>query len=288
MNVLTSTWPEYELLDSGNEQKLERFGKYVLVRPENQAIWRPSYVNREWERADAVLEKAPNRRGEWKYNKKLPKNWIMPYKDINFSIQITPFGHIGVFPEQSEHWSWIAYQIDKAKRPISVLNLFGYTGGSTLAAAAAGAQVTHVDASKPAVSWASENVKLSGLEKKPIRWIVDDAFKFVEREARRGTKYDAIIMDPPKFGRGPGGEVWQFEKSFIELLKSCRKVLSPNPVFTIMTVYAVPFSSLSIGNVMEDFMTGHNGKIDSGELTLRETSGKRLLSTSVYSRWSCL
>lgn len=286
MKLLTSTWPEYELIDSGHERKFEKFGKYTLVRPENQALWRPSLQEAEWNRADAVLTKAPERRGEWKIMSKLPKSWIMPYQDFKLQIKLTPFGHVGVFPEQTEHWSWIKYQIEKAKRPLNVLNLFGYTGGSTLAAAAAGASVTHVDASKPSVAWASENAELSKLKDRPIRWIVDDAIKFVAREARRNAKYDAIIMDPPKFGRGPDGEMWQFERSFIELLKHCRRVISANPQFIIITAYAIPISSLTLENMMHDFMNGYNGDVESGELTLRETTGKRLLSTSIYSRWS--
>lgn len=287
MKLLTSTWQDYELIDSGNEQKFERFGKYTVIRPENQALWRPENIN-DWNRADAVLEKAPERRGQWKFKSKLPHSWNMQYQNLKFQIKITPFGHIGIFPEQSEHWSWIDYQIKKANRPINVLNLFGYTGGSTLAAAAAGASVTHVDASKPSVAWASENAQLSHLENKPIRWIVDDALKFVAREGRRNIKYDAIIMDPPKFGKGPEGEIWKFERSFIELLKLCRKLLSNSPLFIIITAYTVPISSITLDNMMNDFMNGFHGESEFGELTLKETSGNRLLSTSIYSRWSSI
>ncbi len=288
MKLLTSTWQDYELIDSGNEQKLERYGKVILSRPETQALWRPKLPETEWDKANAVLHKAPERRGEWKFNSSVPKSWHMHFENLTFQIKITPFGHIGIFPEQSEHWSWIKYQIEQADRPINVLNLFGYTGGSTLAAASAGASVTHVDASKPAVAWAAENAELSGLKTKPIRWIVDDALKFVAREVRRNAKYDAIIMDPPKFGKGPTGEIWKFEKSFIELLKLCRRLLSDKPLFIIMTAYTVPISSITLENMMDDFMNGFNGESESGELTLKESSNSRLLSTSIYSRWSSL
>ncbi|NTW08780.1 MAG: class I SAM-dependent rRNA methyltransferase, partial [Anaerolineaceae bacterium] len=208
-----------------------------------------------------------------------------PVHDLRFSVMTTPGRHLGVFPETAAHWDWMAGLIQSAGRPIKVLNLFGYTGLATLAAAAAGASVTHVDASKKSVGWARENQALSGLDTRPIRWIVDDAMKFVQRESRRGVRYDGIILDPPKFGRGPKGEVWEVYKSLPELLESCRLVLSEVPLFVALTVYAVRASAIHLSYALQDALKNQKGNIDSGELVLREKSAGRLLSQAVYSRW---
>ncbi len=223
-NLVLTANSEYELLDSGNGQKLERFGKYTLIRRESQAIWNESNPSL-WENADAEYVRTNKQSfstndkfGEW--NKKtlsMPNEWDFSLSTIKMKLKLTPFGHVGVFPELQEQWNWLSKVISKSQSP-KVLSLFSYTGAATLTAAVAGAQVTHVDASKPAITWAAENQKLSGLQDKPIRWIADDALKFVKREERRGVTYDGIIMDPPKFGRGPKGEVWQFEKDFPELM----------------------------------------------------------------------
>lgn len=279
-------WKDYELLDSGNLEKFERFGKYYLIRPDNQALWKPSRPQTEWQKANAILKKEPNRKGSWKINGQIPEKWTLQFNDLKFWVKLTPFGHLGVFPEQSSHWTWLENKIKQNDQTLNILNLFGYTGLTSLMAAKHGARVCHVDASRPAILWAKENQKLSNLENKPIRWIVDDALKFVKREARRGVKYDGIIMDPPKFGRGPKGEIWQFEDSLVELLEACKEVLSNNPQFFIITAYAVPISSITLSNILSDLVKNHQGNIEYGELALKESVSERILPTSIFARWS--
>jgi 23S rRNA (cytosine1962-C5)-methyltransferase len=283
----SSHWSDYELLDSGDGLKLERFGAYTFIRPEVQAMWRRSSSEKDWESADAVFQPTNEESGgHWSLKRKIPERWEMKYDSIRFWTMTTPGRHLGVFPETASHWDFMANSIRTAARPIKVLNLFGYTGLASLVAAAAGAQVTHVDASKKSVTWARDNQALSGLEDKPIRWIVDDALKFVQRENRRGAQYDGIILDPPKFGRGPKGEVWEVYKSLPPLLDLCRGLLSNQPLFLIITVYAVKASALHLGQALEDVMSKNKGNIESGELVTREKSAGRLLSQAVYSRWS--
>lgn len=284
--MIAENWKDYELIDSGNGSKLERFGNYYLVRPENQALWKPSLPTEKWNIAHAVLEKAPGRSGQWQFKKELEDKWEIGYGNIIFWVKITPFGHIGVFPEQAPAWDWIREKTAESKTPLNILNLFGYTGGATMAATSAGSHVTHVDASKPAVTWASENLKLSGMEEKPVRWIVDDAIKFVKREIKREVRYDGIIMDPPKFGRGPSGEVWQFEESFVELMELTSQIISASPKFIFITCYAVPVSSITVANMLKDMMKDFEGTVEHGELTLKETSTNRLLPHAIFSRWS--
>ncbi len=281
-NLILKPNSEYELFDSGNGRKLERFGKYTLTRRESQAIWNESDLAL-WEKADAEYVRTNDKFGEW--NKKIlsmPNDWDFNLGNLKMKLKLTPFGHVGVFPELQEQWNWLTKIASQAQSP-KVLSLFSYTGAATLTAAAAGAHVTHVDASKPAITWAAENQKLSGLSDKPIRWIADDALKFVKREERRGAKYDGIIMDPPKFGRGPKGEVWQFEKDFPELMDACKAILSPNPLFFLVTAYTVPVSPISLANVMSQ--TLENESVDYGELSIEDSSGK-LLPTCIFSRWS--
>ena len=290
----SSNWSDYALLDSGDGMKLERFGPYTFVRPEVQAMWTHALSEKDWASAYAVFE--PTREesgGHWKFHKKVAEKWEMGYplpsldeRGIQFWAMTTPGRHLGVFPECAAHWDWAANLIQKAGRPIKVLNLFGYTGLGTLTAAAAGAQVTHVDASKKAVTWARDNQALSGLTDKPIRWIVDDALKFVQREGRRGNFYDGILLDPPKFGRGPKGEVWEVYKSLPNLLEACRQVLSKKPLFVIATVYAVKASAIHVGQSLQEMMSKFEGSVESGELVTREQSAGRLLSQAVYARWS--
>src|SRR6266496_5576744 len=275
----SSRWNDYALLDSGDGLKLERFGKYVFVRPESQAMWKRS-LDQEWKNAHAVfVSTGEESGGHWDFKKKVDEQWIMQYplplanKNLFFKVMTTPGRHLGVFPEVAAHWDWFSELIARSKREINVLNLFGYTGLASLAAAAAGAKVTHVDASKKSVSWARENQAISKLEDKSIRWIVEDASKFVQREARRGVKYDGIILDPPKFGRGPKGEVWEVYKSLPTLFSACRACLSENPLFVVTTVYAVRASAIHIAQAMEDVMNGFGGKIELGELVTREQSG---------------
>jgi 23S rRNA (cytosine1962-C5)-methyltransferase len=305
----SSNWSDYALLDSGDGLKLERFGAYTFVRPEVQAMWSRDLPEKEWARAHAVFQ--PTREesgGHWKFNKKVAEKWEMAYpldltpaplrqaqggvsfegrgESLRFWAMTTPGRHLGVFPECAAHWDWTADLIRGAKRSIKVLNLFGYTGLATLAAAAVGAQVTHVDASKKSVTWARENQALSGLTEKPVRWIVDDALKFVKREGRRGNKYDGILLDPPKFGRGPKGEVWEVYKSLPNLLEACRQVLSDEPLFVVATIYAVQASAIHVGQSLQGMMSKYKGNIERGELITREQSAGRLLSQAVFARWS--
>jgi 23S rRNA (cytosine1962-C5)-methyltransferase len=288
----SSRWTDYELIDSGNGLKLERFGLYRFVRPEAQALWRPSLSQSMWEDVHGIFQPTSEESGgHWKFLKKVDEKWEMRYpleamdKPLRFHVMPTPGRHLGVFPETAAHWDWMYNLVKSANRPVRVLNLFGYTGLATLAVAAAGASVTHVDASKKSMGWARENQTLSGLDQCPIRWIVDDAVKFVQRESRRGVKYDGIILDPPKFGRGPKGEVWEVYKSLPELLETCRSVLSDKPLFMAMTVYAVRASAVHLYYALEECVKGRQGKLDTGELVMREKSAGRLLSHAVYARW---
>jgi 23S rRNA (cytosine1962-C5)-methyltransferase len=255
---------------------------------------------KDWEQAHAVFQ--PTREesgGHWQFKKKVAERWEMRYAldltpdpsperrgELMFWAMTTPGRHLGVFPECAANWDWASSLIRRANRPVKVLNLFGYTGLASLAAVSAGAQVTHVDASKKAVAWARENQALSGLTEKPVRWIVDDALKFVQRECRRGNKYDGILLDPPKFGRGPKGEVWEIYKSLPNLLEACRQVLSEKPLFVVVTVYAVKASAVHMGQALGEMMSGFEGNVGCGELVTREQSASRLLSQAVYARWS--
>ncbi len=283
----SSRWSDYELLDSGDGLKLERFGPYTFIRPEVQAMWKKSLPEKEWTSAHAIFQPTSEESGgHWMLKKKIPERWEMKYNGIRFWAMTTPGRHLGVFPEVASHWDFIADSVRKADRPVKILNLFGYTGLASLVAAAAGAQVTHVDASKKSVTWARENQSLSGLNDKPIRWIVDDALKFVQRESRRGTQYDGILLDPPKFGRGPKGEIWEVYKSLPHLFELCRAVLSDTPLFLIVTVYAVKASAIHLGQALQDVMSRSKGSVESGELVTREKSAGRLLSQAVFARWS--
>ncbi len=285
-------WQDYELLDSGDGQKLERFGKYIFSRPESQAMWSRALPASEWNNAHAVFQPSGEESGgHWDFKKRVDEKWVMSYplpqlSEIKFSAMTTPGRHLGVFPEVASHWDFMADTVRKAGRQPNILNLFGYTGLASLAAAAAGASVTHVDASKKSVTWARENQELSGLKEKPIRWVVEDAIKYVQREEKRGVKYDGIILDPPKFGRGPKGEIWEVYKSLPNLLDMCRACLSNNPLFVIVTVYAVRASAIHVAQAVDEMMKKYKGETDSGELVTREKSANRLLSQAVYARWS--
>lgn len=287
MIILTpNNWTDYQLLDSGNGKRLERFGKYILIRPDPQCLWKPSLPASEWQKADVVFTPEGREKGKWVKKSNIPNNWQMAYSDLKFSIHLSPFKHTGVFPEQAAHWEFIKSVISHQSSAISkpkILNLFGYTGIASLAAAAAGAEVTHIDASYPTIGWARENQKLSGLEQKPIRWILDDCLKFVEREVRRGNKYEGIIMDPPVYGHGPKGEKWDFNVSFPRLLDCCIKLLSDKKLFLIINAYAVSASSVMLENMLKDYFK--QGTIESGELALEEKSGRKL-STGIFARWS--
>jgi len=286
MKILsTSGWEEYELLDSGNGMRFERFGKYRLVRPDPQIIWLPKLDQKIWSNADAVFDSEEKK---WVVKTTVPNKWLMRYKDISFYAKLSPFKHTGLFPEQMLQWDWITDKLKPGKWKPNILNLFGYTGISTLVAASAGASVTHIDASRPTIGWARENQAASGLENRPIRWILDDAIKFVQREVKRGIRYDGIIMDPPVYGHGPTGEKWDFNESFPKLLSLCRLALTNKPLFILINAYAISSSALTLENILSDYVSDLKGTIEVGELALEEKSAKRLLSTGIFARWSSL
>ena len=271
MIEITPKWEDYELIDCGNGKKFERFGKYTFIRPDAQAIW--SSQNGNWQAdAEFIGEEA----GHWKFNKQISKRWEMGYKDIKFWAEPTPFRHFGVFPETASQWEWMT-----AQNPKKVLNLFGYTGLASLILAKNGSAVTHVDASKKSVNWARENQELSKLTNAPIRWIVDDALKFVEREIKRESKYDAIILDPPKYGRGPTGEIWKIEESLPELLQKCKQILTSDAKFITLTSYALRLSAISLNNLLVEIF---GDKVTSGELATKDRNN-RILPNAIFARW---
>ncbi len=291
-NVTLTTTPEaeYELLDSGQEEKLERYGDIILARPDPQALWEKSLPDSEWRQADAWYERLPaGRQGKWHVKKDLPKEWPITFGGLKFLIRPTSFKHTGLFPEQKPNWEWIDGTI-RANGSINqprVLNLFAYTGGATLAAAKTGAEVVHLDASKTAVAWARENATLSGLSEKPIRWIVEDASRFVKREEARHNKYDAIIMDPPAFGHGPKDELWKIEEDFLPLMRSCMNLLSEKPLFFLISGYASGYSPLAFAHNLLPIAEKFAGGIKYGELTIQESNPKgRLLPCGIFGRWN--
>ncbi|MBD3305250.1 class I SAM-dependent rRNA methyltransferase, partial [candidate division KSB3 bacterium] len=256
IQVVSDGWAEYELLDAGHRRKLERLGPYVMIREETKAWWEPALSDREWQQAVAIH--AGEEQGRWDFRNSVPREWQVRFENLTLQARFTATSkHVGVFPEQAAHWHWIAAQLQQAQgRERRVLNLFGYTGIASLVAAAQGSRVTHVDAAKGVVSWARHNQQLSGLEDAPIRWIVDDVSKFVKREIRRNRQYEAILLDPPSFGRGPKREVWKIEQHLVDLLADCRKLLSDAPLFVILTMYSIDQSAILIGNLLQDMMHG--------------------------------
>lgn len=286
---------DYELLDTGEGEKLERFGPYTFVRPYEDAVWPKAgaeEVKEAWNKVDGKFWSSKvGAKAGWTYKNEqglpLLKKWEMSYKGIKFFASPTPFRHLGFFPEQASHWDFIENSIKNSGRKIKFLNLFGYTGVASLFALRAGAEVTHLDASKQILSWAKENQKLNAeLAEAPMRVIEDDALKFLEREEKRGNKYDAIIMDPPKFGRGPKGEVWKIEEMLPKLLSSVRKVLSDKPLFVILTSYAIDSSSLPLGYALEEMMSDFAGTVEAGELCVLEKSNKRIIPLANTAVWS--
>jgi 23S rRNA (cytosine1962-C5)-methyltransferase len=285
--LVSEDWGDYALLDSGGMRKLERFGKVVVNRPDPQALWMPARPIDTW-KADAVFagKDDEDERGAWSFAGKQPADeWPIAWSDLKLNARLAAFRHMGVFPEHSVHWRWAMGQVTAAKWPVRALNLFGYTGMMSLALAQAGAEVVHLDASPKSIAQGRENAALSGLANKPIRWICDDAMKFVEREIRRGSKYDAIVLDPPKFGRGPKNETWRFETDFPALLGHVRTLMSDKPLFVIATVYAVRLSYAAVGQALAGAMPG--GRVECGEMAIRE-SGKRdiVLPTGLFARWT--
>ena len=277
---------EYELLDSGNGRKLERFGDVVLSRPDPQALWTPSMSEEKWNEADAYFMRKGNST-EWKLNNKnMPEEWTVNLGDISFWIKPTSFKHTGVFPEQLSNWKWMSEVISNSKtKEIKVLNLFGYTGGASMACAKAGAHVTHVDGSKASVGWAKDNAKLSGLEDAPIRFLIDDARAFVAREIRRGNTYHGIVMDPPSFGYGPKDEPWKIEEHLRELLELVSSVLDKDALFVVLNGYASGFSSISYLNMLMPVVQGEKGVFERGELAIEASSDGRLLPAGIFARW---
>ena len=285
--LAAENWTDYALLDSGDGFKLEQFGPYRLIRPEPEAVWQKALPASEWKQSAATYKPSPEENGgHWEYTQKLPDRWKMTYNGLTFWVQTSSSRHLGVFPEQACQWDWADKVIHSSSVKPKVLNLFGYTGIASLAAARSGAAVTHLDASRKVVTWANDNQKLSGLETLPIRWIIDDALKFVQREVRRGSRYQGIILDPPKFGRGPKGEVWEFYKLLPDLLKNCRQILDPNPLFIQLTAYAVKASAATLYYAVDEMMQDFQGVTACGEIGLREKSARRFLSTAIYARWS--
>lgn len=289
---------QYELLDTGGEEKLERFGSVVLARPDPQALWDKRLSLSEWTKADGSYVRAKGqgtlsagRQGEWQTSTDLSKQWPIVFGGLRFYIRATSFKHTGLFPEQLSNWEWTKEKLLTVKNP-SVLNLFAYTGGATLIAAQAGAHVTHVDASKTAVAWARENAELSGLSDRPIRWIVDDVSLFVKREIKRGNKYDAIIMDPPAFGHGAKDELWKIEEDFMPLMALCEQLLSDTPLFVLISGYAAGYSPLAFAYNLERFENKFGGSVSCGDLAIMESEAKnrqgepRLLPCGIFGRWS--
>lgn len=288
MLLAPAPWQEYELLDSGNGAKWERFGDYTLVRPETQAIWQPNLSEREWQRADAQFEKtrgSDDGPGIWKFRRSLPEQWAMHQNNLTFWVRLTPFRHTGVFPEHSAHWPWLAECLAGLHNPRTLV-LFGYTGLTSLALAQMGAHVTHVDASKPAIRWAQENQAASGLSDWPIRWLVDDVGKFVAREIRRNNSYDLILLDPPVFGRGPQGEIWRLHERLPELLRQCAQLLGERPRGMLLSAYATNMSSLTLGNLMNEALRDHRGHVAAGELVLPEKDSSRVLPAALFASWT--
>jgi len=281
-------WSDYELLDTGEGERLERFGKYTFVRPYEDAVWPKTLAESAWEKTDGKFQSSKEGKKAGWTGKTLKDKWKMEYKGIKFLATPTPFRHLGFFPEQAPHWDFIETRLSQGsggRGKIKFLNLFGYTGVASLFALRAGAEVTHVDASKQVLAWAKENQKLSGLENLPMRVIEDDVVKFLEREIKRGNKYDAIIMDPPKHGRGPKGEVWKLEDMMPKLIDLVKKVLNDDPIFVILTSYATDSSSLALGNALREVMKKFDGKVEQGELCVKEKSNGRLVSLSNTAVW---
>ena len=284
--IVTKNWTDYKILDMANGQKLEKWGNIILSRPDPQIIWKEKSYPSIWKNADAVYSRSKTGGGSWKYNKKLPENWQIKYEDLIFNIKPMGFKHTGLFPEQAVNWDWMIDKIKKAKRDIKVLNLFAYTGGATVACLYAGASVCHVDSSKGMVSWAKENVQSSGLADKKVRYIVDDVNKFVAREIRRGNKYDAIIMDPPSYGRGANGEVWQFENNIYDLVELCKQVLSDNPLFFLINSYTTGISNSVLANILNlTIEKKYKGQVSSGEVGLPMENSELVLPCGIYGRW---
>jgi 23S rRNA (cytosine1962-C5)-methyltransferase len=282
----TSGWADYALLDSGHGRKLERYGRFTVVRPEPQCLWAPALPAQTWDAADAVFDPTDEEdAGRWKFRGPTLDAWPLAWGEVRFNGRFTPFRHLAFFPEQAANWTWLDQAVRAGGGQPRVLNLFGYTGVASLAMAAAGAAVTHVDASKKAVGWARDNAALSGLADRPIRWITEDARKYVQREVRRGSRYEGIILDPPKYGRGPDGEVWRLFEDLPELTQLCAELLSENASFLVLNAYAERISGAALSGLLADKLGARGGSIEWGELALVQEGGSREIGMSFYARW---
>lgn len=279
-------WKDYELIDTGNGERLERWGKHVLRRPDPQVIWPITSGPGVWEKVDGYYHRSSKGGGSWEFIREIPERWVIRYGGFSFYIKTTGFKHTGLFPEQAANWRWLIKKIQSQQKPVQVLNLFAYTGGATVAAAYAGAEVCHVDAAKGMVAWAKENLNLSGLQDRPVRFIVDDVFKFVQREKRRGRLYDGIIMDPPSFGRGPNGEVWKIEDKLYELVSTCAEILTPEPVFFLINSYTTGLAPTVLKNILQLNMSMRfKGQIDASEVGLPVSASGIILPCGASARW---
>ena len=281
---IADQWKDYEVIDCSKGEKLERWGDYILVRPDPQVIWDTPRQDNRWRKKNGHYHRSKKGGGEWEFFD-LPGEWQIHYKDLTFNLKPFSFKHTGLFPEQAANWDWFSEKIRLAGRPVKVLNLFAYTGGATLAAAAAGASVTHVDASKGMVNWAKENAVSSGLSDRPIRWLVDDCVKFVEREIRRGNRYDAIIMDPPSYGRGPKGEIWKIEDAIHPLIRLCTRILSDKPLFFLVNSYTTGLAPAVLTYMIGTELKPFHGHVESQEIGLPVTSSGLVLPCGASGRW---
>jgi 23S rRNA (cytosine1962-C5)-methyltransferase len=279
--IVAEPWDDWGLIDCGNGQKLERYGPYKVARPEPQAMWSPEFT--DWD-PDATFVPASDEEGggRWVQHRAMPRQWELAHGNVRFNASLTPFRHLGFFPDMAPQWDWMRQRAAGS----DVLNLFGYTGVGSLLLSDAGARIVHVDASKKSVEQGKQNARLSGLEERPIRWIVDDAGKFTAREVRRGRRYGGILLDPPKFGRGPEGEVWRLEENLAPLLADCRKLLDSNSRFLVLTAYAVRMSALAIGELVKQQLGDLGGSVELGEMAVREERRGLLLPTAIFARWS--
>lgn len=284
---IADQWIEYEVIDCSEGEKLERWGHYILLRPDPQVIWKTQKADRRWQHLNAHYHRSAKGGGEWEFFD-LPPQWEIHYGPLTFHLKPFSFKHTGLFPEQAVNWDWIMEKIRKAGRPVKVLNLFAYTGGATLAAAHAGAQVTHVDASKGMVGWAKENAAASRLSDAPVRWLVDDCMKFVEREIRRGNTYDAVIMDPPSYGRGPKGEIWKLEDAVFPLIQSCTRLFSSQPLFFLVNAYTTGLQPAVLAYLLGTAMQKYGGHVDAQEIGLPVTASGLVLPCGASGRWEIL
>ncbi len=290
ITVQPSDWKDYELIDTGDQQKLEKFGEFYLVRPYLEAKWKKTLANDVWNKADATFIKTKGDSGYWKTTKKLPESWKIHWQNVTTNVHLAPFKHTGVFPEQCAHWEWMQTILEKNKEEKPeyqphVLNLFAYTGMASVVCAKTGAKVTHVDSSRSSIGWAKQNQLASGLDSNSIRWILDDVLKFVAREVKRSVKYDAIIMDPPAYGHGNTGEVWNFKKSFPKLIDLCREILVDEPLFILINAYAVSISPTQLEYMTKDLVGSTKGTFESGELRIQAAQSPRYVSTGIFSRF---